>query len=71
MNIIFYINIILLVLLWLTVWYMLDDILQFVIRIFKIKSLTLFYLIIFIFTIYLLYVVNGNNFKNIILSTGL
>lgn len=71
MNFIFYINMILVVLLWLTTWYILSEALQYVIRIFKLKSVTLFYLIIFIITIFLLYLVNGDDYINIIQSTGL
>ena len=71
MNFIFYINMILVVLLWLTSWYILSEALQYVIRIFKLKSVTLFYLIIFIITIFLLYLINGDDYINIIQSTGL
>lgn len=71
MNFIFYINMILVVLLWLTSWYILSEALQYVIRIFKLKSITLFYLIIFIITIFLLYLINGDDYINIIQSTGL
>lgn len=71
MNFIFYINMILVVLLWLTTWYLLSEALQYVIRIFKLKSVTLFYLIIFIITIFLLYLINGDDYINIIQSIGL
>jgi len=71
MNIIFYVNMLLVLLLWTTSWYLLDTMLQYMTKIFKIKSITVFYLIMFIFTIFLLYLVNGNDYKNIIQSTGL
>lgn len=71
MSVIFFINASLLLLLWITSWYIVDSALVYIAEIFNIKSVISVYVIAFILSLVLLYLVNGDNFKEIIQSSGL